>query len=125
MNESYRLLHSNTDRLFSKQELIEIGDKLNHWQWDERLGPSPHGWDSMPNIAKSFTGRWRPFRKTSPNKYDTMRPLVREINWYVSTYDFLKFHWLHNLGKTEQEFIEWYLGRLGDAVLQPWRIRNG
>ncbi|MEG1205183.1 MAG: hypothetical protein RSD74_02000 [Angelakisella sp.] len=31
-----------------KNELVEIYYKLNSWQWDERLGEKPDGWEMLP-----------------------------------------------------------------------------
>ena len=120
---AYKLKTINTDREFTKQELVEIDYALNRWEWDERLGPAPDGWDSMPYYLSTGEEARRRFslRRRPATRRDAIRPVKREIEQHVSSYDSLKYLHMHEFGYTEQEFTEWYLGQLGNAVLRPWR----
>lgn len=91
---------------FSKDELCEIFDRINSWQWDERLGEEPKNWDNMRRHRKWYQN---PFKTT---RGKIIKPIMLEIECRVGNKCLLKHHHLHNLGKTEEEFQEWWENKL-------------
>ena len=116
----------NANRTYTKQELIEIDDALSQWSWDDRLGDKPKGWNEarlFTPLGKTpwpqrLTGKRRP-----TTRFEMLQPLIAEISRYVTNYDRLRYRWLQNPDATEAEFMEWYLGQLGDRVLRLPRMR--
>lgn len=85
---------------FSKDELCEIYHNLNCDKWDERLGVAPRKW------AKST------------------EPIMEAIEARVGMKQILKHHNMNNLGKTEEEFEEWYEIALSNAIFGIKRKRT-
>lgn len=83
---------------FSMDQLCEIYDSLNRFEWPELLGEPPLDWGRMPNSS-----RWR--RKT---KSAYIRPITNEIHSMVGNKRIFQWHWKANLGKSAEEFERWY-----------------
>jgi hypothetical protein len=85
---------------FSQEELCEIHNDLNRWNWSNKLGEKPTGWDNMKVDAK----------------YKIILPILQEIKEFVSHKKLLRYHHIHNMNKTPEQFEEWwqeeYLGNL-------------
>lgn len=62
-------------RGLTHQDFLEILVKLNHWKWDERVGDKPEGLDDM----------------TTDQKYEILKPYLRELQKLVSEYDWLRY----------------------------------
>ena len=84
---------------FTKDELCEIHHNLNCFKWDERLGVAP---------TKRF-------------KY--IGPIMEDIERMIGMKRILRHHHIHNLGKTETEFEEWYEIMVSNAIFGITRKR--
>jgi hypothetical protein len=93
----------------SDQELIEVDDTLNGWDWDERLGPEPEDWKRLPWYKHNIFGFNKKHVKTRLNIVD---PLMHYIETKVSRKAILRYHHVHNLGRTEQQFEDWWQSSL-------------
>ncbi len=67
---------------------------LNTWRWPGDLPGKPDGFDEAPSIARS--------------KYQLMQPAWNLLGRLVPHKRQLRYHWLNELGKTEEEFEAWY-----------------
>lgn len=83
---------------FTDRELCNIYERLNNWEWDNRLGEMPENFNHLPN-TKGTNVR-------SKDKY--IKPYMVEIRKRVPVHDLLKYHHLYNLLRTEEEFERWW-----------------
>jgi ribosomal protein L22 len=97
---------------YSKRVLAEIWNKLNGWEWDDRIGVKPEKWDSMPNSR--FTDK-----HTNPTKKDFISPYMRYIEKKIGIKNCLKWLHVNELGKTNTEFEIWWLKR---SLMKVFRI---
>lgn len=84
-------------RKFTDDELCELYDRLNNWEWDDRLGTPPTD-DREPDSERSF--------------------IMESIRHRVGGKQLLRWHHIHNLGRTPEEFERWYEIRLDYAVFK-------
>lgn len=89
---------------FSQEELCEAYDVLNGWGWYEKFGEKPTGFDEMPNYRRTFIEKV--FRV--PSKEDYIGPLCKAIENVVPQKELLRYHHIHNLGSTIEEFETWW-----------------
>ena len=82
---------------FTEDELCGISSKLNHWEWDERLGEKPRDWDRRKNVI--------------------IRRIREAILERVGRYKVLQWHQIHNCGMTKEESDEWLLKELAEIFL--------
>lgn len=95
--------------------------RLNGYGWDDIIGPKPKGFDGLPDydpyaverihhpiimgiLAKLFPEKYG--RK--PTKHDFVYPAMRGIESEIGGANTSRCHWIYGLGKTEQEWREWY-----------------
>lgn len=75
--------------------------RLNSWGWDEIVGPKPEGFDEMPD---SIPGqRWAPGTKSF-----YIGPALRGIDRIIGEGNTSRCHWIFNLRRTEEEWLQWY-----------------
>jgi hypothetical protein len=86
----------------SKKELLEIYDKINRWEWDDRLGEKPVNFDEMPNRDKG----------SKFQKYFVLMPYFKEIKKRTSERERAKYHHLHKLKRSRFQFEVWWAQRL-------------
>ncbi len=95
---------------FSQEELCKAWDILSGWEWYEGFGEKPKDFDKMI-----------PYRRTllekifhAPARDDYISPLCRAIENVVPRKELLRYHNIHNLGKTNEEFETfWFLNEGG------------
>jgi hypothetical protein len=94
---------------FSKTELLEIHDNLSSYNWDDRIGDKPDGYDNYPHYSKN---KWQ------ITKVTIIRPYFQAIESLLSEREILKYHHLHNLHKNIFQFYFWWFtrGRLMSAI---------
>ena len=80
---------------FTCEQLCQLYNSLNQRKWDRRLGKQP----SDPNIF--FI-------------------LMNQISQEIGQKELLKWHWIHNLGKTEEAFLRWYDKEVSNRLFAPW-----
>lgn len=93
------------DNLTTK-ELLEIESKLKRWEWDDRLGYKPLGFDEMPNRD----------RESLFCKYKVLKPYMEEIEKRTSEKQRLRYHHLNNLKRNRLQFEIWWIKRF-------WRFK--
>lgn len=82
--------------------------RLNCWQWDPMFGPDPVGFAYLPN-----------FQGPGKTKHDYIAPIIRELKTHYPESLFSRCWWVYYMGKTEQEWLDWYTSKqLGHRVNQ-------
>lgn len=98
---------------FAEEELCQIHNRLDRWEWDYRLGPKPEGWDRLPMYHRSS------IKKRFCNSKDKIiTPIIEEIEIKVGRTKLLEWHWIHNLKRTKEEFREWLFKEMGERFLR-------
>jgi len=94
----------------SEDEWPSIHCKLNRWEWDDRLGTKPEDWDDMPSWKDKkilwFTTCEED--KKTRTKFKIISPLNQFIDNSVGAKAVLRYHHIHNLGRTDQQFEDWW-----------------
>lgn len=85
---------------FSTDELCEIYERLNNWEWDERLGEAPDRFYELQNYARDGND--------SETRETYILPYMREIYRLVPVYDLMRHYHIHVLGRTEEQFKNWW-----------------
>ena len=104
--------YDKLEHLLEAEELIEsiprekypeIWDKLNCYEWHPALGNAPQGWDSMTR--------------------DEKMPYIETWNAVLdcSEKEKLRFHHIHNLGRTEQQFEDWWDSKVFQDIMEEIR----
>lgn len=88
----------------SQEELIEIYDRLNKYEWDDRLGDKPEGWGQMPENHRHWYHRILRRR----TKLDCIIPIMNYIKNRVGQKEVYRYHHLNNLHSTDEEFEKWW-----------------
>ena len=85
-----------------KSSLVRIKDEMNNWNWPEELGEAPEGWETM----------------TLDEKFDhpKFRAINLELDCRVSKKASLRYHHIHNMGRTEEEFEDWWQSCMWEAL---------
>jgi hypothetical protein len=86
---------------YSKKELAEIWNKLNGWEWDDRLGERPDGWNEMPRSSKG----------TKFSKYFYIKPYIEQVREKAGEKGCLKYHHLYNLKRSRIQFEVYWIKR--------------
>ena len=97
-------LHLRKD--LSQEDLAEIYCKLSTWQWDERLGEKPAGFDQM----------------SCNEKHLIIWPLIMQIQRLVGEY-YLGKAWKlrHFCCETVEEYDAWYSANVVQPALEEWK----
>ena len=97
---------------FTVEQLCEIESILSGWEWDERLGKRPKGWYRIPKYYRD------PFRERFfQTRFKINYPIVQQIEKRIGKKKILEYHWMHNLGRTKEEFENWYEIQVANRVL--------
>lgn len=94
-------MYENILQNLSKQDLIEIHNNLNLWEWDERLGEKPEGWEDMPNFMLSEQYKL-------PTKKRIVSPIMREIEAKVSKKQLMKYWHINYCNMTNLQHEFWW-----------------
>ena len=101
---STEYLHLRKD--LSRKDLAEIYCKLNAWQWDERLGEKPAGFDQMSH-KECHLIVW---------------PLIMQIRMLVDKYSLEReWHFQHCNCETVDEYDAWYSANVVQPALDEWK----
>ena len=95
---------SQTLKKYSQTELCEIYHQLNSWEWDDRLGEKPEGYDDL--IGWRY--KWYHVFTRPKTKYEVITPIINEIKMIVPRKELLRHHHLVNIGSTNEEFEKWW-----------------
>ena len=92
------------------EDLCRIYHKCNVWEWPSELGEKPKGNDKLPNFPNWFQDL---FHITT--KHDYVHPIMMSIEKLVSEKELLRYHHIHNLKCTNDEFEMWWFLTEGGA----------
>lgn len=102
----------------SRERLLEMESEINRWEWPTELGEAPEGWETMSAAERDEHIRdWHEF-----------------IGGKFSEKEKLRYHHIHNLHSTEQQFEDWWNSEVMKALheLQSqteqqrrWRFTDG
>ena len=85
----------------------EIYDRLNSWEWHPALGEAPEGWDGMT--------------------WQEKRPYIQEWMGHIkskcSEKELLRYHHIHNLNRSEQQFDDWWDSYVLDGIIEELHER--
>lgn len=86
--------------------------RLNLYEWDNILGPKPSGFDDLPDYLP--TRRRRKLRRVCSGAYpmskeDYVKPAMTAIRSIIGDANCSRCFWIFRLGKTEEEWLHWYL----------------
>ena len=89
---------------FSQEQLCEAYNALNHWEWYDGFGEKPSDFDNMIWYRRTF------FEKLFhvQSRWDYIHPLCNAIRNIVPEKELLRYHHIHNLGRTNEEFETWW-----------------
>lgn len=105
----------------SNQELNEIYHKLNRWEWDDRLGRKPDGWEAMKNYNSIFK---EPSKDIT--KHDYIEPIMDYIETRVSQKELYKYYHMTYCKMTRWQHEIWWLKNLKFRIyLYQKRKRKG
>lgn len=82
--------------------------RLSLWEWDEIVGPKPDGFDDLPNYLRKRKSIFHRNQKTV-TKADYLLPVTKNIESIIGEANTSRCWWKFVLGKTEDEWREWYL----------------
>ena len=89
---------------FTEQRLGLAWVRGNKWIWDEEVfGPKPDIYEDLPMFSSG-----------GESKYDYIHPKMEEVSKEISRMITSKYWWLYELGRTEEEWKEWYMNGEGD-----------
>lgn len=77
---------------FSEEELLEMGRRLNRYEWPEELGSAPEGFEGMCLEVKRFC----------------IEPWADAIDLHTSKKARLRYRHIHELGNSEEQFEDWW-----------------
>lgn len=72
--------------------------RLNCWDWDELIGEKPDGFEQM----------------TNEEKHGYIEPQLDRIEQILGSPYTSRCWWVYELGKTEEEWLEWRKSRMPD-----------
>ena len=91
-------MNRNNDN--SLDRLCLAYSRLNSGEWDEIVGPKPEGFDGLPDFSAD--------KRTATKEKATYAPM-KAIESIVGEARLSHYHFLHVLGKTEDEWFRWYM----------------
>lgn len=77
---------------FSEEELLEMGHRLNRFEWPDALGSAPEGFEEMIPGLKLFH----------------IDPWARAIELHTSKKARLRYVHTRELGRSEEQFEDWW-----------------
>ena len=88
----------------SVEELCEVYDNTNSFKWDERLGKEPDGFYELPLFNSRLIHKIIR-RRTRYEYVHRVNDVIRSV---VEEKDLLRYHHLHNLHRTNEQFEEFW-----------------
>lgn len=101
VEQKVRDVISNLEKL-SSQELCEVYSRANAWDWDERMGAKPEGWDGLMLYPKQVE------RYHRVTRHSYLKQICAYIRNRVSEKELLRYHHIYNLHRTDEEFEMWW-----------------
>jgi hypothetical protein len=99
--DEYTDVYELVNRL-PREILPMVENALNEWEWPNELGEAPTGWENMT-----------PDEKFSNSKF---RALCDTLGIIIPTKVSLRYHHTNNLGRSEEEFEDWWQSEIYDAL---------
>lgn len=92
---------------YTQEELCQIYNNLNSWEWDDLIGEKPKGFDELPRYNIKFIHKVAK-RKT---KAEIINPIMQYIEMLVPWKERLRYHHVHNLNSSNEQFEIWWQER--------------
>lgn len=89
------------------EDLPEVWSRINHFEWDARLGEMPDGWENM----------------SIPEKHQVTRDIYSCIESRSSNKELLRYHHKVELGRTDQQFDDWWESMVLSELLEAMQNR--
>lgn len=90
---------------YSNEEICEMIYNLNNWNWDERVGEKPEGFDQMPWYNIYW---WHKLKKRKTRK-DYIQPAMGYLQQRVTMKEFYFFaNVTHGKRMTSEQFEKWW-----------------
>lgn len=89
------------------ETLARWHNTINGWEWPDDLPSKPEGFDEMPY----YFLRDDPRRYTEPCKFTASWLVAKRIEGIIGEKECLRWHHLHNLGRTNEQFEKWWRSR--------------
>ena len=88
------------------EQYARWADSLNKWEWPDDLRGKPSDYDSLSNAGGYFDtlGQWVYVRC----KFTVSRELIKRLEATATQKECLRWHWLKNLGQTNEAFERWW-----------------
>lgn len=80
--------------------------RLLQWEWDDILGAKPEGFDDLPNFIPGKSLK----RSNKSCKSDYVGPAIHAIEGIIGKANISRCWWKYFLGKSEEEWLQWYVG---------------
>lgn len=100
----YLKVRPNKNDLDRVERLALAHIRLSCYEWDEIVGPKPHGFDNLPKYAKPH---WLT-RKRKLSRSDYVRPAMTAIETVIGAANISRVWWKYGLGRSEEEWFQWY-----------------
>lgn len=88
--------------------------RLNCFEWDEILGDKPAEFDNLPDFPRK-----RLFQRKMTSKQDYVYPAIIAIEAAIGVANTSRCWWLFQLGKTEREWMKWYIRGVSTGKIDP------
>lgn len=80
------------------EKLAQWYNEINNWKWPKELESiKPSNYDNLPD-----------FHNKLEDKYSHGHQIMSFIELLIGRKECLRYHWLHNLYRTNEQFEEWY-----------------
>lgn len=89
---------------YTINELAEIWNTLNNWDWDNRLGIEPFNWQELPNYVPGVID-------TSEVKAYYINPIMKKIENEIGIKECLKWLHINKLNRNEEQFEKWWANK--------------
>ena len=86
------------------ETLARWWNTLNCWEWPEDLPGKP---ENFENMARYFTLD-NPQQGKIWTKFDVISPINKAIKAKIGKKECLRYHHIHNIGRTNDEFEQWW-----------------
>jgi hypothetical protein len=77
---------------------------FNSWRWPDDYPNKPAGFDDLPN-RRTISD---PLRGILPDKFTFITPINRQLRATIGRKKCLRYHHIHNLNRTDEQFEEWW-----------------
>jgi hypothetical protein len=89
---------------YDRETLARWWNTLNNWNWPDDMPEKPEGFDELACVDKLKD----PSNASKPTKHALMGPHMNAIVSLIGMRECLRWHHIHNLGRTNEQFNTWW-----------------